>query len=63
MERLAAILGPIPIAEELLEAFEVDNPQEILEKVQGYQEFVAFMEEQQAAQEAQEKEQAGSVPA
>ena len=51
MERIASIFGPIPIAREILEAFEIDNVDEVLERVDGYQQFVQFMEQLQAAQE------------
>ena len=63
MERLAAILGPIPVAARLLEAFEVDNPEEILMLVEGYQEFMVYLQQKQEEQEAQAKEQpaAGAV--
>lgn len=57
MERLAAILGAIPMAERLLEAFEVDKPEEILERIEGYQQFMAFLEQKRQEQEQAEQEQ------
>ena len=57
MERLAAILGPIPVAKQLLEAFEVDKPEEILALVEGYQEFLAFLQQREEEAQAQEQEQ------
>ena len=64
-ERLADRFGPLPVAKELLEAFEVDNVDEVLARVEGYPQFLAFMEELQAQQEeaAQQQEQtaAGAV--
>jgi len=61
--QLAGVFGPIPIAKEILDAFEVDNADEILERVEGYPQFMAFMEQMQAAQEeaAQEQEQAAQT--
>ena len=56
--------SPFPFARELLEAFEIDNIDELLEKVDGYPQFLQFMEQLQAQEEeaAQEQEQAGSGP-
>jgi len=54
-ERLAAVFGPIVVAQEILDAFEVENKDEMLEKIEEYQAFQQWRAEQMEAAEAAEE--------
>ena len=51
LERLADKIGVIPILKELLEAFEIENVDEVLQRVEEYQEFLAFVEQKRLQEE------------
>lgn len=55
-KELAEIFGALSVARQLLEAYEVDNIDELLQDIQGYPEFIEFMEQKQAEQEQAEQE-------
>ena len=58
IERLAQFTGPFPIMDKILEVFEIDDPEETLEKIEGYREYLAFVEQRK---QQLEQEQADAV--
>lgn len=50
LERLAGQIGIMPIARELLEAFDIDNVDKILDRIEGFRQYEAFMAQMQEQQ-------------